>query len=402
MPQFLGALWNPTRGRHVKTVRANTQQEADDIFRSENNFVIDVAESKTDGFVWKPKFREEKMELYRELANTIATGSVKPPMYRELILPTFEKGKKFYPIADGFLSALASEVMWRAMERYPQAFDEYEVNLIQTAGASDMVETLRMMVETLDQQNKLARQIGKMLFWPAAMTVGLVIVMGTFLAKLLPQMKETAEAIPGTVLPPPLPQILAVEDFFLDPHHTLLIIAIGLVVALAGTYAGASKRGRYFLDSALLKAGLYGRLVRLTRVLQVFFLLHLMQRGTSQYLAYDYAVGAAVGPVFRDQMIKVREAFHDKKYPTWPENLLEAKDVIGATLIRKLKLAHDNSMLKEELAYTIGRLRDDITYTSDKFQQWLQITLTTVYGGVLGGILYLVIIPLQSFIAHMR
>lgn len=402
MPNFTAVLHTKEKGRHKKTIRASSDTEALERLRSENNFVIDLAEQKADSFTWKARFRDDKIELYRQLANTIQVGAIRPIRYREALLPIFNPKSKFYPIADGFLAACGKGPIWRAMEAYPQAFHEYEINLMQTAGEADSINTLRMMVVTLVQQSKLAKRTSKILFWPMLMTLGMLVVIYIFFTNLLPQMEQTAASIPNMTLPSPLPQLIAVQQWLSVPQHAVMAVLGLLLTILGAVAAGSTPKGKLTIDRYIMLLGEYGKIVRLSRVGQIFFLLNLMNKMGQQYTAYDFAVGAAQGPFARAAMERVRDAFHGKKYPNWPENLKEAADIIDRQTINRLILANENAMLKDELGHVVEFIHDEIDDLVERFAQKLQASLSTLYAFLAAGILYLVIVPLNGFIANLH
>lgn len=119
------------------------------------------------------------------------------------------------------------DTLSHALQDFPAVFDESTVSLLQAGEATgNLNDTLARLIEHLNEQRELRRQLGNALAYPLFMTVVATGVILFFLFFLLPRLQSLLSALGGE-LPWSTQLLVSSSDFALKYG---LFVVIGLVV----------------------------------------------------------------------------------------------------------------------------------------------------------------------------
>jgi type IV pilus assembly protein PilC len=234
MLSFRYTARDPSTGQYVKAdVQAEDEQAASKLIRKEGFVPIDIklAEKSATGFrsIFNRVKVKDKVIFSRQLSTLINAGLPLVQSLRTVNQQTQSKPLKLV------LSKVVSDVeagstLSAAMAKHPQVFNQVYISLIAAGEASG---TLDKALERLAiQQEKDADIVSKVrgaMVYPLIVIMVMLGVVGFMIVKVLPQVKELYEGIPGANLPTLTLVLLAVSDFII---HFWWAVIVGLGVAV--------------------------------------------------------------------------------------------------------------------------------------------------------------------------
>ncbi len=153
----------------------------------------------------------------------------------------------------------------RALQDFPTVFDESTINLLQAGEATgNLNDTLARLIEHLNEQREMKRQLMNALAYPLFMTVVATGVILFFLFFLLPRLQTLLDALGGK-LPWSTELLVNFSEFAL--HYGIAVIAGGAFLLVSFWRWRASAAGRLVTDRWALKLPLVGTFIQSQTVL---------------------------------------------------------------------------------------------------------------------------------------
>ncbi len=205
-------------------------------------------------FAVKPR---DVIVFSRQLATLLKSGiSLLPAL--EILAGQAATGRAFKKVLEAMTSDLqAGSSFTQTLTKHPRVFNEIYCRTLAVGEQSGNLETvLHRMADYLEKQGAVAKKIGGALTYPLiVLGVGLVvgvILMTVVMPKLLALFTTMNFALP-------LPTRILIGITNVLTRHTLVLIIIGGVLAVAIVWMVKQPSGRRFLDRVKLRAPLIGQ-----------------------------------------------------------------------------------------------------------------------------------------------
>lgn len=236
-----------------------------DALRKEDLIIISISEGAPKFqlntlFSGKKKIKMDDLVIFsRQLATMVDAGI---PLVSSLdILGEQMENRTFGQIIiqarnDVETGASLSE----ALAKHKTVFSSLFINMVRAGESSGMLdEILERLAEYLEKTNSLQRKVRSALVYPgivSSMAVGITLLL---LLKVIPIFKTIFEGF-GADLPTPTMILITISEF-LQKYFLVAVIAIVGMAMLLSRYIKTEK-GRYRVDSILLKLPIFGILFR--------------------------------------------------------------------------------------------------------------------------------------------
>src|SRR3990170_1663872 len=207
--------------------------------------------------------KQESAVFTRQLATLLAAGlplmealsaaidHVDDPLLKKTITRIREDVREGKSLAD-------------AMKIYPRVFSGLYTNMIQAGEASGALDVvLARLADFQEGQVRLRNKIWATMTYPVMMLFIGTAVLGFLFSYVIPQVTKVFEDI-GQALPLPTIILIAMSNFFRS-YWWLLAGGIFIVIFSLVKYVKTPK-GRNVYDSVILRAPLFGKLVRLIAI----------------------------------------------------------------------------------------------------------------------------------------
>jgi len=247
-------------GKKVKAqVQADNEQAAAKLIR-EQGFTpisIQVLKAGNNRFFGRIKTKD-KVLFSRQLSTLINAGLPLVQSLRNVAQQTTNKSFKIV-INQLITDVEAGNAFSVAVEKHPTVFNRVFVSLV---AAGETSGTLDKALERLaDQQEKDADIVSKVrgaMIYPCIVLLVMIAVVLFMVIKVLPQVQNIYNGIPGVSLPI-LTRVLLAFSHFVTHFWWLVIIIIGLIIFFGSRWA-RTVGGRSAIDTAKMKAWPIGHL----------------------------------------------------------------------------------------------------------------------------------------------
>ena len=147
-----------------------------------------------------------------------------------------------------------------ALKKYPKVFDDLFVNLIAAGEAGGILDVvLARLSNYMEKAMKLKSRVKGAMTYPIAVLVISFGVVALLLLKVIPVFQKMFEGMGGQ-LPGPTAMVIAASEFAQSYWWVILRILIVIVIAFNRFYK--TEKGRWTVDSLLLKAPVFGLLLK--------------------------------------------------------------------------------------------------------------------------------------------
>src|SRR5512142_411101 len=147
-----------------------------------------------------------------------------------------------------------------AMRKHPKAFDDLFTNMIAAGEAGGILDTiLKRLATYIEKSVKLKAQVKGAMVYPVSVLGIAAIVIAVILWKVIPTFASMFAGL-GAELPLPTRFVIALSQWFVRGLPFLVIGGVLLAIGFKRYYA--TYGGRRLIDGAMLKAPIFGPLLR--------------------------------------------------------------------------------------------------------------------------------------------
>ena len=271
-------------GRDTKSVRkgnvaAVNRREAIIRLKEEGIRVIDIKEVQVNAFqkdiaIGNPVKREQFIMFLRQFATLLRAGVTILDAIHILAQQVESKALR-KALTDIYYELREGNPLSQAFSKYPRIFEPLVINLLQSGEMSGRIdESLDRLATHFEKAYTTRQKVVSAMTYPVIVMVLAVGVVIFLLTSIVPMFVEMFASFGGEL--PLLTRFVMGASDFVQGYWYIL-------VALAGLLAGGlwmvkrNDKGRYMLDSVLLKLPLFGNilkkaaLARMTRTLSSLF-----------------------------------------------------------------------------------------------------------------------------------
>jgi len=256
------------------TLKANTMDEAVDKLTREGSTIISVKSAEEGAFKGKLTLFDKLMLTFykiktgvglktlvfftRQLSTMFSAGLTIEKSLSNL--EKEEKNKKFRKV----LKRMSSDIkkgfsLSESMEQHPGVFNALYVSLVKAGEVSGTLHTvLDELSDYLERAEDTRRKVSGAMSYPIFIVFFLILVVIGLFYFIIPQFGQVYADF-NAELPGPTLVAIGISDFI--RAHIVFTMAILLGIALLIFLFYLSDRGRYLVDSALLKIPVLGSLI---------------------------------------------------------------------------------------------------------------------------------------------
>ena len=287
-----------------------------------------------------------------------------------------------------------------ALKRHPQVFDTLYVNLVAAGELGGILDTiLNRLAVYIEKNVKLVRQVRGALFYPSAVMVIFVAVLGVLLGFVIPSFKKMfAEFGAADDLPAITQFVIAASEGFIS--HLLLITVVmigGITSAIAYVRTAVGKR---MFHSFLLKAPVFGPVLqkiavaRFTRTLGT-----LLSAGVPILDALDVVAKTAGNVVVEEGLYYTRSRIAEGK--TMAEPLMEMK-VFPTMVVQMVGVGEQTGALDVMLNKIADFYEDEVDVAISSLTSLIEPVLMASIGAVVGVVLVAMYMPIFGLAGKIK
>ncbi len=277
-----------------------------------------------------------------------------------------------------------------ALKRHPKIFDELFVNLVSAGEAGGVLDTILQRLSThMEKAMKLRARVKGAMTYPASILAISIAVVSLLLLKVIPVFQKMFENM-GKDLPAPTQFLIDLSKF---TQSYFLCLAGGVVLlAFAFVRFYRTERGRVMVDAFLLKAPMFGPLLKKVAVAKFSRTLStMMSSGVPIIEGLDIVSKAAGNKVIEAALQKTRRSIREGR--TISEPLMET-GVFPPMVVQMIAVGENTGALDTMLAKIADFYDDEVDVAVSAMTSLLEPVMMVFLGGIVGGMIIAMYLPI--------
>ncbi|MBN1364536.1 MAG: type II secretion system F family protein [Syntrophaceae bacterium] len=338
----------------------------------------------------KGKIKEKSVVVFCRIFSTMINAGL--PLIQCLdLLAQQEQNKAFSKIIRTVKEDIEGGTsLTNALKKYPEIFDELFVNLIAAGEAGGILDViLERLSNYMEKAMKLKARVKGAMTYPAAVLVISLAVVALLLIKVIPVFQKMFEGMGGEL--PALTQALINASEFAQKYWYFGAgICVALYIAFKQYYK--TEKGRWTIDSLILKAPIFGELLKKVAVAKFARTLSTMMSSGVPILEGLAIVSKTSGNVvIEDALMKTRQSISEGQSIAEP---LTRTGLFPAMVVQMIAVGEATGALDSMLAKIANFYDDEVDVAVDAMTALLEPVMMVFLGGVVGGMIVAMYLPI--------
>ena len=283
-------------------------------------------------------------------------------------------------------SALAA-----AFRKFPLYFDNLYCNLVQAGEQAGILETLLDRLATYQEKTlAIKSKIKSALFYPIAIIAVAFIITAVIMIFVIPAFKEVFTNF-GADLPAPTLIVMGISDWFVANWYIIFPVIGGGIYGFLEAWK-RSVAVQVFMDKLMLKAPVFGHLVRIstiarwTRTLSTMF-----AAGVPLVEALDSVGGASGNAVFAEATEKIQK---DVSTGSALTTSMQATGVFPVMVLQMCAIGEESGSLDAMLGKAAEFYEDEVDEAVKGLSALMEPFIIVILGTLIGGIVVSMYLPI--------
>ena len=284
-----------------------------------------------------------------------------------------------------------------AMKKNPKVFDPLYTNMIAAGEAGGILDTiLKRLATYIEKAVKLKNQVQSAMIYPVAIIVIATVVVGVILWKVIPTFANLFAGL-GAELPLPTRIVIAMSNGLVR-YMPFILLGIGALIFGMRAYYN-SPNGRMAMDRLMLKAPVIGSMLRKIAVARFCrTLATLLASGVSILEALDITAKTAGNAVVEQALYATRKSIEGGETIAAP---LKETTVFPPMVVQMISVGETTGALDTMLGKIADFYEEEVDVAVAGLLTLLEPIMIAVLGGVVGGIVIAMYMPIFSLISKL-
>ena len=284
-----------------------------------------------------------------------------------------------------------------AMKKHPKTFDALFSNMIAAGEAGGILDTiLKRLAVYIEKNVRLKGQVKSAMIDPVAVVVIATLIVAAILWKVIPTFAALFAGL-GAELPLPTRIVMALSDFVVS-YGWLVILAAGAIVYAIKTYY-ATDRGRHVIDALLLKMPILGNVLRKVAVARFCRTLStLLSSGVPILDGLDITAKTAGNAIIEDAIQTTRTSIERGETVSAP---LRETGVFPSMVVQMINVGETTGALDAMLSKIADFYEEEVDTAVAGMLTLMEPVLISVLGGVVGGIVIAMYLPIFDLVSKL-
>jgi len=394
MPVF---LWEgTTRKDEVKKGEMEAADEAAlrALLRKQGFKSIEVKSKPKDLMEYLPflagKVKEKEVVVFCRIFSTMINAGL--PLIQCLdLLAQQEQNKAFSKIIRSIKEDIEGGTsLTDALKKYPKVFDDLFVNLIAAGEAGGILDVvLGRLSNYLEKAMKLKAKVKSAMTYPIAVLVISFSVVALLLIKVIPTFQKMFEGS-GAELPGPTQAVIDASQFAQDYWWAIIGVIVVFVIAFRQFYK--TEKGRWIIDSATLKAPVFGPVMKKVAVARFSrTMATMMSSGVPILEGLNIVSKSAGNVVVEDALMKTRQAISEGRSIAEP---LSETGIFPPMVVQMISVGEATGALDSMLNKIADFYDDEVDAAVESMTALLEPVMMVFLGGIVGGMIIAMYLPI--------
>jgi type IV pilus assembly protein PilC len=284
-----------------------------------------------------------------------------------------------------------------AMRKQPKAFDDLYTNMIAAGEAGGILDTILKRLATYIEKNvKLKAQVKGAMVYPVAVISIAGIVITVILWKVIPTFAAMFAGL-NAELPLPTRFVIALSNWLVRLLPFIVVGGVLLVVAFRRYYATHS--GRRVVDGVVLKAPIFGTLMRKIAVARFCRTLStLISSGVPILDGLEITARTAGNAIVEDAIMSVRKGVESGLTVAQP---LKESGVFPPMVVQMIGVGEQTGALDAMLSKIADFYEEEVDQAVSNLLTLMEPVMILFLGVSVGGIIVAMYLPLFDLISKL-
>ena len=390
-----------TRSGAVKKgeLSAKTRDEAVDQLRKQSVVVTSLEEKKSGagGFnvnlSFGPGLTDKDLVVFTRQFGTMINAGLPLVQCLEILSTQSENKVLRTTIGEVKIQVEAGSTFSDALRRHPKVFDDLYVNLVHAGEVGGLLDTiLTRLAKYIEKAMKLKGQIKSAMIYPAAILGVAVVVIAVLMIWVIPIFAKMFNELSGGKmgLPGPTQLVIDISNMFTS-YWWAMLIGTGAIVFGTKKYYSTPK-GRMVIDKLLLKAPVFGDLIRKASVAKFTWTLGtLLASGVPLLDGMTICAKTAGNKVIEETLINARISISGGKTIADP---LAASGVFPKMVTHMIAVGESTGALDAMLGKIADFYEDEVDQAVASLTSLLEPIMMVFLGIVIGFIVVAMYLPI--------
>jgi type IV pilus assembly protein PilC len=284
-----------------------------------------------------------------------------------------------------------------SMKNHPKVFDDLYTNMVAAGEAGGILDTIFQRLSIYIEKNvKLKRAVQSALVYPIAVVVIASGVITLILWKVVPMFTELFNSM-GVSLPLPT-RIVIGASRFVGSFGIFILIGLGLLGFLLKSYYSTPK-GRYMVDGLMLKAPVFGPLLRKIAVARFTqTMATLIASGVPILDCLEITAHTSGNAIIEEAILNVEKAIAEGRTIVEP---LKASGVFPSMVVSMIGVGEQAGALEVMLSKVAAFYEEEVDAAVGDLMTALEPMIIVVLGTTVGGIVISMYMPIFSLVGQL-
>lgn len=281
-----------------------------------------------------------------------------------------------------------------SLSSFPKLFSSFYINMVKSGEESGKIsEVFNYLADYLEKEHYFRSKIRGALVYPAFVFIVFIGVVSLIVTYVIPQMKEVLESV-GTDLPAITKFVLAVSDFV---RTKFLWLILGIAAVITGlVYFFKSEKGKVFASKYSLQIPFLGTFLKkyyLSRF--ALNLSTLISAGLPIVKSLEITSTIIGNRAYKELLLNTRDGV--KKGESINSILENYPNLVSPLFYQIVAVGEKTGNLSSALKNVVIFYQREVDQGLEAFTQLIEPVFIILLGGVVGGLMAAVMIPLYSF-----
>jgi type IV pilus assembly protein PilC len=319
--------------------------------------------------------------------------SSKVPIVEALITLTAQiKNPEFKEaISDVAKEVEAGSTLSKALSKYPKIFPQFYIAMVKAGEASGKLsQSFNFLANHLEREYAVSGKIKGALIYPSLVLVVFLVVFGLMIFSILPSFEKIfAES---NVEIPLVTRIILSFSRILREKFLILILILGIPLILIFSFS-RTKEGKRFFDEISLKIPFFGRIFKQSLLARFAGNLStLLSAGVAVTEALEIVEEVVGNETYRAAISKIKEGV--KKGESISTLSLFYPELFPPIFNQVILVGEKTGTLSSSLSSISEFYQKEAEKLIEDFLRILEPLLIIILGGLVGGLMYSVLVPL--------
>ena len=285
-----------------------------------------------------------------------------------------------------------------ALRKHPKLFDRLYCNMVEAGEAGGILDVIMQRLATyMEKAMALRRKVKGAMVYPAAVVTIAVSVVTFLMVYVIPTFAEIFTGL-GTTLPMPTQIVIAISNWM--QSNFLTMIAGLIVFGVLLRYFYKTEFGRRFIDRMLLKAPVFGPLLRKIAVARFTRTLGtLISSGVPILDGLEITARTAGNKIVEEAVMRTRTSISEGRTISEP---LADTDVFPPMVVQMISVGEQTGALDQMLGKIADFYDDEVDQAVTNMTQLIEPAMIAILGVLIGGIVIAMYLPMFKLIGELN